>query len=82
MSWVIVKGEIRLGSESVERKVRVSDLVGAAEIAGRLGLSHAESVHTYRRRYDDFPDPIATLKGAIIWDWTDVERWAKATGRL
>lgn len=60
----------------------MSDLVGAAEIAERLGLSHAESVHTYRRRYHDFPEPVAQLRNGIIWAWPDVERWAKATGRL
>jgi len=57
-------------------------LVGAHEIAERLGLSHAQSVHTLRRRHADFPEPVATLKTALIWDWRDVERWANATGRL
>ena len=57
-------------------------LVGAHEIAERLGLSHAQSVHTLRRRHADFPEPVATLKTALIWDWRDVKRWAQATGRL
>jgi predicted DNA-binding transcriptional regulator AlpA len=63
------------------RKVDVDDLVGAAEIAERLGLAHSQTVHTIRRRHADFPDPIATLKRAHVWSWRDVERWAKATGR-
>jgi predicted DNA-binding transcriptional regulator AlpA len=57
-------------------------LVGAHEIAERLGLSHAQSVHTLRRRHNDFPEPIATLKTALIWDWRDIQRWAKSTGRV
>ena len=56
-------------------------LVGAHEIAERLGLSHAQSVHTLRRRHADFPAPVATLKTALIWDWRDVHKWALSTGR-
>jgi len=64
------------------RKVDVNDLVGTAEIAGRLGLSHPQSVHGWRRRYSDFPQPIAHLKTALVWNWPDIERWARRTGRL
>lgn len=64
------------------RKVDIDDLVGAAEIAERLGLAHRETVHTLRRRHDSFPRPVAELKQAMVWAWPDVEKWAKATGRL
>jgi hypothetical protein len=64
------------------RRVEVTDLVGAAEIAERLGLSHRETVHSYRRRYSDFPEPVARLRQALVWSWRDVERWAVKTGRL
>jgi predicted DNA-binding transcriptional regulator AlpA len=57
-------------------------LVGAHEIADRLKLSHAQSVHTIRKRHEDFPKPIATLKTALIWDWREIEIWAKRTGRM
>ncbi len=57
-------------------------LVGAHEIAERLGLSHAQSVHTIRKRHKDFPTPVATLKMAMIWDWREIEKWAKETGRI
>jgi hypothetical protein len=66
----------------VGRKVDVDDLVGAAEIADRLRLSHAETVHSWRRRYPEFPQPVARLRQALVWAWSDVEKWAKATGRL
>jgi chromosome partitioning protein len=59
------------------RKVDVDDLVGAAEIAERLGLAHRETVHNWRRRYPDFPAPIAELRQGLLWSWPDVERWAR-----
>ena len=63
------------------RKVSVDDLVGAAEIAERLGLAQPQTVHSWRRRYADFPEPIAQLQTALIWAWPDVRRWAETTGR-
>lgn len=64
------------------RKVDVDDLVGAAEIADRLEVAHPQTVHTWRRRHDDFPEPVAHLAQALVWSWPDVERWARTTGRL
>ena len=59
----------------------MDQLVGAAEIAERLGVGKSTVVHDWRRRHVDFPEPVAKLKGALIWAWPDVEAWAKATGR-
>jgi len=59
----------------------VDHLVGAAEIVERLGAKNAHLVHDWRRRYPDFPQPIAQLKQAMVWYWPEVERWARATGR-
>ena len=64
------------------RKVDVDDLVGATEIAERLGLAQPQTVHLWRRRYDDFPHPVAHLRQGYLWSWTDVVAWAKRTGRL
>jgi len=64
------------------RQVDVEQLVGAAEIAARLGVGKSTVVHDWRRRHPDFPKPVAHLKTALIWDWPDVEAWARATGRL
>lgn len=63
------------------RKLDADDLVGAAEIAERLGLAQVQTVHTWRRRHDDFPEPVAQLKQALIWSWKDVDGWARRTGR-
>ena len=64
------------------RKVDTQDLVGAHEIAQRLGVSRPQVVHEWRRRHQDFPDPIATLKTAFIWDWREVQEWARLTTRI
>lgn len=64
------------------KKVDVDDLVGAHEIAQRLGVARPQVVHEWRRRHADFPEPIATLKTALIWDWRDIRAWAATTGRL
>jgi predicted DNA-binding transcriptional regulator AlpA len=71
----------RSGSATT-RRVDASQLVGAAEIAERLGLKQQTHVHVWRGRYDDFPKPVATLKQGLVWSWPDVERWARSTGRL
>jgi hypothetical protein len=65
----------------VGKKVDADDLVGAHEIAQRLGVARPQVVHEWRRRHADFPEPIATLKTALIWDWREISLWAKSTGR-
>ena len=65
----------------VARKVDPGDLVVVAEIAQRLGCS-VQAVHAWKRRYSNFPDPVAHLSMGLLWVWPDVVRWAKATGRL
>lgn len=63
------------------RKVDVDKLVGAEEIAERLGLSGYQRVHELRRRNPDFPQPIKQLRRTMLFYWPDVARWAKSTGR-
>lgn len=57
-------------------------LVGASEIAARLGVKDAGTVHSWRRRYPEFPQPVLKLDMGLVWNWPDVERWARSTGRL
>jgi len=63
------------------RRIDAEHLVGAAEIAARLGAKRPQVVHSWRRRDPDFPEPVARLEQALVWYWPDVERWARATGR-
>lgn len=58
----------------------MDELVGAAEIAERLGVARPQVVHDWRRRYPDFPEPVAALKQALIWEWPVVQAWARRTG--
>ena len=63
----------------------MTDLVGATEIAQRLGVSRPQVVYTWRRRLSGdkaFPAPIAELSMGLVWAWSDVEAWARRTGRL
>jgi predicted DNA-binding transcriptional regulator AlpA len=59
-----------------------AELVDSRTIAERLGLAHPESVHVLRYRDETFPQPAARFGQAYAWRWSDVERWAKRTGRL
>lgn len=60
----------------------MDQLVGAKEIADRLKVARPQVVYEWRRRHAEFPMPVATLSIGSVWAWPDVERWAKATGRL
>lgn len=64
------------------KRIDVDNLVGAAEIAERCGVKRPQVVHDWRRRYPDFPESVAHLTQTLVWNWPEVERWAKATGRI
>jgi predicted DNA-binding transcriptional regulator AlpA len=66
----------------VGKKVDLDNLVGATEIAQRLGVKRPHLIHDWRRRHPEFPKPVLELTGILVWDWREVEVWAKATGRL
>jgi hypothetical protein len=61
-------------------KLDSDDLVGAAEVAAILRLSHPSSVTTYLRRYADFPRPVVDLSSSRVrlWRRQDIERWHRA----
>ena len=56
-------------------------LVGAAEIAHRLGYAGPQSVHYHLTAGRGFPEPVAEVGGGpnptLVWYWPDVEAWAK-----
>lgn len=54
--------------------------VGIIEIAARLGVRRA-TVDQWRQR-GLLPDPRWIVGGRPAWDWTDIEAWARETGRL
>jgi predicted DNA-binding transcriptional regulator AlpA len=65
-------------------KIDPDDLLDSHDVAELLGLASHRAVSTYRGRYDGFPVPIIE-KGTgrcVLWLRSDVEAWARATGRL
>ena len=62
------------------RKVNVDELVGAYDIAQRLGLRNPENIHYYNRNDETFPRPVAAIGGptlkTLVWLWPEVEAWA------
>lgn len=61
-------------------KVDTEDLIGAAEVAKLLGLSHHNSVTTYLHRYADFPRPVVDLSESRIRLWLrqDILGWRES----
>jgi len=59
--------------------VNTNELIGAAEVAEIIGLSHATSVTTYLKRYPDFPRPVVDLSRSRVrlWRRQDIEDWRK-----
>jgi predicted DNA-binding transcriptional regulator AlpA len=55
-------------------------LVGVAEVATRLEMS-AERIRQLAKS-GAMPPPIGKLGRQLVWQWRDVEAWARAEGRL
>jgi len=64
--------------------VQTEDLVDSHEVARLLGLAQRNSVTTYLHRYPDMPRPVLDFgRGRTrLWRRSDIETWARATGRL
>ena len=67
------------------RRVDVEQLVGASDIAQRLGMPRTQDVHTLRRRDPTFPEPVRILgsgpsRGIHVWYWPDIASWARKKG--
>lgn len=56
--------------------LNTDDLLDAHEVAALLGLARREAVSTYRRRYDDFPEPVVEKSRCVLWHRPDIEAWA------
>jgi len=57
----------------------MSDPVGLAEIAERLGVQRQTAVQW--RQLGLLPDPKWTVSGSPAWEWRDIVKWARETGR-
>lgn len=56
-------------------KVEPTELVTAADIGRRLGVS-GQRVHqlTQQKR---FPEPVGRVATSAVWRWSDIERWSR-----
>jgi hypothetical protein len=61
-------------------KIGDDELVHAAEIARRLGVSR-ERIRQLSYS-DGFPQRLGVMASLRIWRWSDIEEWARRTGRL
>jgi len=58
-----------------------SDLVGVEEIAGRLRVARSTVSGWHSRGL--MPNPLGVVSGRTpVWEWADVEAWARESGRL
>jgi len=57
------------------------ELVGIHEITLMLGVTR-QRVDKISRTDPDFPAPVAELHAGRIWRKSDVEDWARGTGRI
>jgi hypothetical protein len=57
----------------------LDDLGGGAEIAARCGVTRAV-VSMWQGRYDDFPQPILTLKAGRFYRLSEVQAWGMKRG--
>ncbi len=57
-------------------RIDPNDLLNAKEAADLLGLAHREAIATYRRRYEDFPEPVLKKGTCVLWARQDLVNWA------
>jgi glutathione-regulated potassium-efflux system ancillary protein KefG len=57
------------------------DLLNAREAAALLGLAHREAIATYRKRYQDFPEPLLAKGTCVLWLRQDLLDWLARRGR-
>ena len=72
----------QLACACMGRTVDLDDLMDATDVANLIGVTNANVVGVYRRRYDDFPAPVIAKGRCVLWLRSDVEAWAREKGRL
>lgn len=57
--------------------LNTDELIDSRELASMLGLTHANSVSLYQRRYPDMPRPVLDLGAGRprLWHRPTVEAW-------
>ena len=60
---------------------QTDQLIGIHEITLMLGISR-QRVDKISRTDPGFPEPVAELHAGRIWLRSDIEDWARSTGRI
>jgi hypothetical protein len=62
--------------------INTDELCDAQGVADLVGLAHANSVHTYLRRYADMPRPVIDLGPGRprLWLRPQIEAWLAVRG--
>lgn len=65
----------------MSRRVLVTDLIDARDVAEILGLTHRNTVSQYQMRYPDMPRPVVNLGPGrpMLWLRPEIERWHTKT---
>lgn len=57
------------------RRVDVTELIDAKEVAAMLGFQHYQTVHTFARRHPEMPKPVVDKPAARLWVRADIAKW-------
>lgn len=71
---------MELAVEAVTRSGNRSEIVSAAEVARRIGVSR-ERVRQLAEEPGRFPTEAGNIRGSRAWRWGDVSDWLAAGGR-
>jgi hypothetical protein len=71
-------------THDMKRMVNLHDLIDAHGVAEIVGLTHANNVSLYQRRYLDMPRPALNLGPGrpCLWLRPEIMKWARQTGRI
>ena len=58
---------------------RLAEVVSARDIAARVPQLTPQRLHGLRRSRSTFPKPVGRRGHELVWDWTDIRRWANNT---
>ena len=59
----------------------MQELVGLSEI-GQIASVTAAAVNNWKKRYSDFPKPVAELQAGVLYNREQIESWLKKRGKI
>ena len=59
----------------------MQELVGLAEI-GQIARVTAAAVNNWKKRYSDFPKPVAEVQAGVLYSREQIESWLKKRGKI